>query len=93
MEIGFLTKQIQIITNAVIHYCNNVLNQTGVEFYKASEEHNKDIEKNIAKEQKPKVRNKATITFSLLYKQLHIRSQACTEFIEVFRGLHAYTSK
>jgi hypothetical protein len=52
----------------VSHYHNNVSNQTGVEFYRAVEERNEDIGKNIAKEQKPKVRNKAAIAFSLLYE-------------------------
>jgi hypothetical protein len=68
IEIGFLAKQTQIITTVVTHYFDNVPNQTGVEFYKAVEERKKDIEKTIAKEQKPKVRNKAAIAFSLLYE-------------------------
>jgi hypothetical protein len=45
-EIGFLTNQMQILTNVVTHYCNSVSNQTEVEFYKAVEERKENIEKN-----------------------------------------------
>lgn len=66
MDMGFLTKNIQLMTNVANQYCDEVSVQSWLQLGQIVEERGEYIEKTITEEKKPKVKKKATAAFVLL---------------------------